>query len=247
MSQFVCEAQRDGFRASAQFVEPVSPATELRLDDFEARTESSDGTSATLRIKARVLDEHGGEMPLGGRLRVERADDWCISGERDGFEPLLRSLGAIAMRRGWSEWGSSRPPTGGEWIAAEAAPGGPGGPPEVGGALVTTASGLTYIDIEPGDGAIPEEGQTLVLHYTLWLEASGRRIDGSSDRGRPFEFTLGDGLVVEGFEEGLATMREGGRRRLIVPPKLGYGRDDDYADIPLNSTLVFDVELLEVR
>jgi peptidylprolyl isomerase len=111
---------------------------------------------------------------------------------------------------------------------------------------LTTDSGLNYIEIRTGAGPLPQPGQTLVVHYTLWLK-SGKRMDSSRDRVEPFEFVLGGRVVVEGFDEGLATMRQGGERRLIVPPRLGYGDDDDYGDIPPNSTLVFDVELVEVR
>jgi FKBP-type peptidyl-prolyl cis-trans isomerase len=105
---------------------------------------------------------------------------------------------------------------------------------------------LKYQELGLGSGRQPAEGQTVLVHYTMWLNASGRIFD-SSLGGAPFEFVLGEGFVVDGFDEGVATMREGGRRRLIVPPKLGDGDDDDYGDIPPNSTLIFDVELVEVR
>jgi peptidylprolyl isomerase len=92
---------------------------------------------------------------------------------------------------------------------------------------------------------MPEPRQTLVVHYTLWLEASSEHIDNTWRR-EPFELRLGEGQVIAGFEEGLATMREGGQRRLIVPPELAYGGATTDR-VPPNSTLVFDVELVEIK
>lgn len=119
-------------------------------------------------------------------------------------------------------------------------------PPRVDGEVITTDSGLRYVEIGVGNGVTPQPGQRVRVHYTLWIEASGEMIDSSLRRGESFEFTLGSGEVVDGFEEGVATMREGGRRRMIVPPELGYG-DAGQGAVPPNSTLVFDVELVELR
>jgi peptidylprolyl isomerase len=121
------------------------------------------------------------------------------------------------------------------------------GPPDVSGEPVTTGSGLQYIDIERGSGEAPLASQTVVVHYTGWLE-DGTKFDSSVDRGRPFSFTIGAGQVIAGWDEGLATMQLCGRRRLIIPPELGYGaRGAGGGLIPPNSTLIFDVELLEIR
>jgi peptidylprolyl isomerase len=109
----------------------------------------------------------------------------------------------------------------------------------------TTESGLRYVDIEKGEGEIPEKGQTVVVHYTGSL-ADGTKFDSSRDRDRPFSFKLGEGQVIKGWEEGISTMRVGGRRQLIIPPELGYGQKGAGGVIPPNATLIFDVELLKI-
>ena len=121
-----------------------------------------------------------------------------------------------------------------------------GGPPSVSGEPTTTASGLQIIDIEVGGGESPQTGQTVVVHYTGWL-ADGTKFDSSVDRGDPFSFTIGRGQVISGWDEGVATMKVGGKRRLIIPPELGYGATGYPPIIPANAQLTFDVELLEIR
>jgi peptidylprolyl isomerase len=113
-----------------------------------------------------------------------------------------------------------------------------------------TASGLTIIDNKVGAGASPKIGQTAVVHYTGWLYQDGKKgkqFDSSRTRGEPFEFPLGQGKVIPGWDEGVETMKVGGRRTLIVPPQLGYGAAGAGGSIPPNSTLLFDVELLDVK
>lgn len=110
---------------------------------------------------------------------------------------------------------------------------------------VTTPSGLKYIDIQEGDGATPKAGQRVFVHYTGTLE-DGTKFDSSRDRNRPFDFKLGAGQVIKGWDEGISTMKVGGRRQLIIPPELGYGARGAGGVIPPNATLVFDVELLRI-
>lgn len=115
---------------------------------------------------------------------------------------------------------------------------------------VTTSSGLQMIDTKPGTGASPKQGQTAVVHYTGYLNdngAKGKKFDSSVDRGQPFEFPVGAGRVIKGWDEGVASMKIGGKRTLIVPPQLGYGDRGAGGVIPPNATLIFDVELLGVK
>jgi FKBP-type peptidyl-prolyl cis-trans isomerase FkpA len=116
--------------------------------------------------------------------------------------------------------------------------------------VMTTPSGLKIIDVKPGTGASPKTGQTCVMHYTGWLyenSAKGKKFDSSVDRGEPFEFKIGMHQVIAGWDEGVATMKVGGKRTLIIPPELGYGARGAGGVIPPNATLMFDVELLAVK
>ena len=119
------------------------------------------------------------------------------------------------------------------------------GPPPVASEPSLSETGLGIIDIETGSGETPEAGQTLAVHYTGWL-SDGTKFDSSLDRGTPFEFPLGEGRVIAGWDEGLATMQVGGKRRLIIPPELAYG-EQERSGIPPNSELTFDIELLEIK
>ncbi|HIK12409.1 MAG TPA: FKBP-type peptidyl-prolyl cis-trans isomerase [Oscillatoriaceae cyanobacterium M33_DOE_052] len=110
---------------------------------------------------------------------------------------------------------------------------------------IATPSGLKYVDLELGTGASPQKGQTVVVHYTGTLE-DGTKFDSSRDRGQPFSFKIGIGQVIKGWDEGVGTMKVGGRRQLIIPSELGYGSRGAGGVIPPNSTLIFDVELIRI-
>ena len=112
--------------------------------------------------------------------------------------------------------------------------------------LTQTPSGLRYKDTHTGTGEVAKKGDHVVVHYTGTLE-SGRKFDSSRDRGQPFEFALGTGTVIRGWDEGVAGMKVGGKRTLVIPAELGYGARGAGNVIPPNATLVFDVELLEIR
>jgi peptidylprolyl isomerase len=111
---------------------------------------------------------------------------------------------------------------------------------------VTTPSGLRYIDEVVGTGEGPKPGQNVTVHYTGTLQ-DGRKFDSSLDSGQPYTFRIGTGVVVKGWDEGIMTMKAGGKRRLILPPNLGYGASGRPPQIPPNSTLLFEVELLSVN
>ena len=110
---------------------------------------------------------------------------------------------------------------------------------------VTTPSGLQYEDLVVGTGASPQPRQNCKVHYTGWL-TDGKKFDSSKDRGEPFEFPVGAGRVIKGWDEGVATMKVGGKRKLTIPPDLGYGARGAGGAIPPNAVLVFEVELLGV-
>jgi peptidylprolyl isomerase len=118
------------------------------------------------------------------------------------------------------------------------------------GKTMTTPSGLQITDSTVGTGAAPKPGQICVMHYTGWLYqdgVKGKKFDSSLDRGQPFEFPLGKHQVIAGWDEGVASMKVGGKRTLIIPPELGYGARGAGGVIPPNATLIFDVELLDVK
>lgn len=111
---------------------------------------------------------------------------------------------------------------------------------------VTTASGLKYVEIKEGTGASPKAGQIVTVHYTGTL-TDGKKFDSSLDRNQPFQFQIGVGQVIKGWDEGVMTMKIGGKRKLIIPPDLGYGARGAGGAIPPNATLIFEVELLDVK
>ena len=114
------------------------------------------------------------------------------------------------------------------------------------GTEVTMTSGLKYTEIVEGTGPVPQRGQTLSVHYTGTLE-NGTKFDSSRDRGTPMQFQFGVSPMIKGWDEGISTMKVGGRRRLVVPPSLGYGAAGRPPTIPPNATLVFDIELLSAK
>ena len=114
------------------------------------------------------------------------------------------------------------------------------------GKVTTTPSGLKYEDLKEGEGPVAKKGDTVEVHYTGWLK-DGKKFDSSVDRGRPFSFELGAGMVIKGWDEGVAGMKAGGKRKLTIPPELGYGPNGYPPVIPPNSTLVFEVELLDIK
>ena len=119
-------------------------------------------------------------------------------------------------------------------------------PTRVTGDGVKTDSGLQYWEIRVGNGEVAKEGSHVRVHYSGWL-TTGKKFDSSVDRGQPFDFTIGNGEVIKGWEEGVAGMKVGGKRQLRIPPELGYGAGGSPPDIPANATLIFDIQLLAVQ
>jgi FKBP-type peptidyl-prolyl cis-trans isomerase FkpA len=122
----------------------------------------------------------------------------------------------------------------------------PPGVPKLAGPIQQGERGLQYIDEVVGTGATPVKGQKIQVHYTGWL-TDGTKFDSSKDRGEPFVFPLGGGYVIPGWDEGVQGMKVGGKRKLTIPPQLAYGERGAGGVIPPNATLVFEVELLEIR
>jgi FKBP-type peptidyl-prolyl cis-trans isomerase len=115
------------------------------------------------------------------------------------------------------------------------------------GAPASPAGGLQIQDIKVGTGAEAMAGKKVGVHYTGWLQSNGQKFDSSLDRNQPFEFQLGAGQVIQGWDQGVAGMKVGGKRKLTIPPQLGYGAAGAGGVIPPNATLIFDVELLDVK
>jgi len=119
-------------------------------------------------------------------------------------------------------------------------------PTKVIGSATATASGVQYWEIKPGTGAAAENGKTVTIHYTCFLE-DGKKFDSSVDRGRPFSFHMGEGSVIKGWDDGIAGMKVGGKRQLKVPPAVAYGDQGKGGVVPPNATLIFDVHLVDVK
>jgi FKBP-type peptidyl-prolyl cis-trans isomerase len=143
------------------------------------------------------------------------------------FVSLFIILGVFAMTSGYAAEDNSSPTKGT-------------------GKSTKTSDGLEYWDIVVGKGAAAVPGKMVKVHYTGWLASNGKKFDSSVDRGQPFEFKLGGGQVIKGWDEGVAGMKVGGKRQLKIPPDLGYGARGAGGVIPPNATLIFDVELLDV-
>jgi peptidylprolyl isomerase len=214
-----------------------------------------------------------GSVPEFGQTCVVHYTGWLWQDNAKGKEidssvkrgtPFTFRVGAGQVTRGWEE-GVSTMKVGGKrelLIPAELAYGarGAGGviPPnatlffevEMIEKFEKTDSGLEYVDDVHGEGATPKRGQTCVVHYTGWLWRNGakaRKFDSSRDADQPFSFPLGQGEVIRGWDEGVATMKLGGKRRLLIPAELGYGAAGNGPDIPGNATLLFEIELLKVK
>jgi peptidylprolyl isomerase len=129
------------------------------------------------------------------------------------------------------------------WVSAQA----PQHPASVDGSGVSLPNGLNYWDLKVGDGPTATKGHKVKVHYTGWLLEEGTKFDSSLDRGQPFEFTLGSGQVIPGWDLGVAGMKVGGKRQLRIPPELAYGYRGQPPVIPRNAFLIFDVELLDVK
>jgi peptidylprolyl isomerase len=216
--------------------------------------------------------EGTGATPNSGQSCIMHYTGWLWENNAKGKEfdssikrgePFTFHVGTGQVIKGWDE-GVATMKVGGKralLIPAELGYGarGAGGviPPnatlyfevELLGVMQKTDSGLEYRDLTVGTGATPRRGQTCVVHYTgwLWRNSKGRKFDSSKDRGEPFSFTIGEGGVIKGWDEGVATMKVGGKRELLIPAELGYGATGAGRDIPPNATLFFEVELLGVK
>jgi peptidylprolyl isomerase len=224
-------------------------------------------------LEYRDVHEGKGGFPEFGRTCVVDYTGWLWEHNAKGREfdssvkrgtPYAFRIGAGQVIKGWDE-GISTMRVGGKrelMIPAELAFGarGAGGviPPNATlffeinliEKFEKTTSGLEYVDDRKGAGITPKTGQTCVVHYTGWVwhdGAKGRKFDSSVDTDQHFSFALGQGEVIKGWDEGVATMKVGGKRRLLIPAKLGYGAEGNPPDIPGNVSLLFDVELVKVK
>ncbi len=239
--------------------------------------QSKQGTTKTMKKTASGLQyvdetEGTGESPQKGQSCIVHYTGWLwensgkgkkFDSSRDRNAPFVFPVGEEMVIKGWDE-GVLTMKVGGKrelLIPSELAYGerGAGGviPPnatlyfevELLGVMKKTESGLEYRDLKVGTGQSPKAGQTCVVHYTgwLWQGSKGKQFDSSVDKGRPFSFPVGEKRVIAGWDEGVSTMKVGGKRELLIPPELGYGARGAGGVIPPNATLLFEVELLEIK
>jgi len=245
-------------------------ATDPRQTDKDASKKMKKTESG---LEYRDVKEGSGEAPVNGQTCVVHYTGWLWENNAKGKKfdssldrdtPFSFHVGKREVIQGWDE-GVSTMKVGGKrelLIPADLAYGarGAGGviPPnatllfevELLEKWEKTKSGLEYVDSKEGTGATPKTGQTCEVHYTGWLwrnNAKGKKFDSSVDRREPFSFRVGEGEVIKGWDEGVSTMKVGGKRQLLVPAKLGYGDNGSPPVIPPGATLLFEVELLKVR
>jgi FKBP-type peptidyl-prolyl cis-trans isomerase len=219
--------------------------------------DEKEGTGDTPKTKQTCV------MHYTGWLWENNAKGKEFDSSRKRGEPFSFAVGTGQVIKGWDE-GVATMKVGGKrdlLIPADLGYGDRGAsgtiPPnatlffevELLGVMQKTDSGLEYRDVKEGDGPTPRQGQTCVVHYTgwLWSYGKGRKFDSSKDRGQPFSFPIGRRRVIQGWDEGVSTMKVGGKRELIIPAELGYGARGYPPDIPANATLFFEVELLGVK
>jgi peptidylprolyl isomerase len=217
--------------------------------------------------------EGPGDVPEPGQTCIVHYTGWLWENDAKGAKfdsskdrnaPLVFAVGKGKVIKGWDE-GLSTMKVGGKrqlLIPPDLAYGtrGAGGvipanatllfEVELLGVMKKTASGLEYRDLKEGTGATPQRGQQCVVHYTGWLwqgGAKGKKFDSSVDRGKSFPFAIGEKQVIAGWDEGVSTMKVGGKRELLIPPNLAYGSRGYPGAIPPDATLLFEVELLDVK
>lgn len=254
-------------------IQPGSPDAPSKVDDADFETTDSGLQYYDLEVGDGPMPEEGQRVSV--HYTGWLLDGTKFDSSLDRAQPVQFAVGASQVIPGWDEGmttmkvGGRRqlviPPelgygaqgAGGvippdatlvlEVELVDVLPGSPAAPSEVDEVdYETTDSGLKYYDFEVGEGASPEQGQQVAVHYTGWL-VDGTKFDSSLDRGQPFVFVLGMGQVIPGWDEGVATMKIGGKRQLVIPPELGYGEQGSGGTIPPNATLIFEVELLGVQ
>jgi len=196
------------------------------------------------RLRSKGLRPHEMDLEAGpGKLRELVYNPYVFAGVAGGAVLIILVVIVLisVLGGGGNENGVSQPS--GSPTATSAAP---ATPPAVTGNEVTAPSGLKYIDIQEGTGASPRTGQYVTVNYTGWLQSDNTKFDSSLDRNQPFTFQIGQSNVIKGWDEGVATMKVGGKRRLTLPPDLAYGNKGAGGKIGPNATLIFDVDLLDV-
>lgn len=254
-------------------IQPGAPEAPTEVDEADYTTTESGLKYYDFEVGEGPLPETG--QPVSVHFSVWLQDGTLIDSSLNRGQPVTFLVGVNQVIPGWDE-GMATMKAGGKRqvvippelaYGAEGAggvippdatlifelellsilPGAPEAPTEVDESdYTTTDSGLKYYDLEVGDGASPAAGQGVVVHYTGWLE-DGTKFDSSLDRGEPATFVVGVGQVIAGWDEGLASMKVGGKRQLVIPPDLGYGAEGAGGVIPPNATLIFEVELLKLQ